>query len=48
MGTKPVYKILWFEQSGVTDKVQKSAKENWGFRSSGLWCWVTGSVSQNF
>jgi hypothetical protein len=27
MGTKPVYKILWFEQSGVTDKVQKSTKE---------------------
>jgi hypothetical protein len=27
MGTKPVHKILWFGQSGVTDKAQKSAKE---------------------
>jgi hypothetical protein len=47
MGTKAVYKVLWFQQSGVMDKVQKSAKER---QNSGLLGCdaVAGSVSRNF
>jgi hypothetical protein len=44
MGTKPIYKMLWFEQRQVTDNVQTSAKERMKikvFRVVMLCLWVS-------
>jgi hypothetical protein len=44
MGTKPVYKTLRFEQSGVTDKVQKISQRK--TEDSGLLCCDAVSLGQ--
>jgi len=48
MGTKPVYKILWFGQSGVTDKSKNQPKKQWVFRSSGCGAVSLGQFPEIF